>query len=171
MPCLVGREKEVDTMKRVHGNSLLLRLAGMLLFAVAAAGQSATPELRQPDGTIQVATKSIAVGVGATWGDGTLTFKGKDHAFTVKGLSLTDLGVGDATVKGNVYNFTKLEDFAGKYTVTEPNFELGGAGPPWSRFYSGMILANDKGVFVQIWVVRVGPHLRLIDNAVEVSLK
>jgi glyceraldehyde 3-phosphate dehydrogenase len=40
-------------MKRVHGNSLLLRLAGMLLFAVAAAGQSATPELRQPDGTIQ----------------------------------------------------------------------------------------------------------------------
>jgi hypothetical protein len=34
-----------------------------------------------------------------------------------------------------------------------------------------MILANENGVFVQIWVVREGPHLRLIDNAVEVSLK
>ncbi len=158
-------------MKRVHGNSLLLRLAGMLLFAVAAAGQSATPELRQPDGTIQVTTTSIAVGVGATWGDGTLTFKGKDHAFTVKGLSLTDLGIGNAAVKVNVYNLRKLEDFAGKYAVTEPHFELGGAGPPWSRSYIGMILANEKGVFVQIWVVREGPHLRLIDNAVEVSLK
>lgn len=164
-------EKEVDTMKRVRGNALLLSLAGIVLCAVAAAGQSATPELKQPDGTIQVATKSIAVGVGVTWGDGTLNFKGKDHAFTVKGLSLTDLGMGDATVKGNVYKLSKLVDFAGTYTVTEPNFELGGAGPPWSRFYSGMILANDKGVFVQIWVVRAGPHLRLIDNTVEVSLK
>ena len=158
-------------MKRVHGNALLRGLAGMMVLAVAAAGQSATREVKQPDGTIQVATKSVAVGVGITWGDGTLTFKGKDHTFAVKGLSLTDLGIGDATVKGNVYNLSKLEDFAGKYTVTEPDFELGGAGPPWSRFYTGMILANDKGVFVQIWVVRQGPHLRLMDNAVEVSLK
>jgi len=158
-------------MKRVHGNALLRGLAGMMVLAVAAAGQSATREVKQPDGTIQVATKSVAVGVGITWGDGTLTFKGKDHTFAVKGLSLTDLGIGDATVKGNVYNLSKLEDFAGKYTVTEPDFELGGAGPPWSRFYTGIILANDKGVFVQIWVVRQGPHLRLMDNAVEVSLK
>jgi hypothetical protein len=164
-------EKEVDTMKRVRGNALSFSLAGIVLFAVAAAGESTAPEMKRPNGTIQVATKSIALGVGVTWGDGTLTFEGKEHAFAVKGLSLTDLGMGDATVKGNVYNLSKLEDFAGKYTVTEPNFELGGTGPPWSRFYSGMILANDKGVFVQIWVVRAGPHLRLIDNAVEVSLK
>jgi hypothetical protein len=143
----------------------------MMVVAAAAAGQSATPEVRQPNGTIQVATKSIAVGVGVTWGDGTLTFKGKDHAFTVKGLSLTDLGIGEATVKGNVYNLGKLEDFAGKYTVTEPEVKLGGAGPPWSRSYVGVILANDKGVLVQIWVVREGPQLRLMDNAVEVSLK
>jgi hypothetical protein len=158
-------------MKQVHGNALLLSLAGTMLFAVAAAGQSATPGLKQPDGSIQVTTKSIAVGVGVTWGDGTLTFKGKDHAFTVKGMTFTDLGIGEATVKGNVYNLSKLEDFAGRYTATEPNFELGGAGPPWSRSYTGMILANDKGVFVQIWLVREGPRLRLKNNAVEVSLK
>jgi hypothetical protein len=34
-----------------------------------------------------------------------------------------------------------------------------------------MILANDKGAFVQLWVVREGPQLRLMNNAVEVSLK
>jgi hypothetical protein len=34
-----------------------------------------------------------------------------------------------------------------------------------------MILANDKGAFVQLRVVREGPQLRLMNNAVEVSLK
>ena len=135
-------------MTRIHGNALLLRVAGVMLVAVAAAGHSATAELKQPNGTIQVATKSIAVGVGVTWGDGTLTFKGKDHGFTVKGLSLTDLGIGAAIVKGNVYDLSKLDDFAGKYTPTEPIFQLGSAGP-WSTSYRGMILANDKGVVVQ----------------------
>jgi hypothetical protein len=158
-------------MRRVTGNGLLLVLGGMMPFAVAAAGQSEKPEPKQPNGTIQVATKSVAVGVGVTWGEGTLTFEGKDHSFAVKGLSLSDLGIGEATVKGNVYDLSKLGDFAGKYTPPEPRFQLGGAGPSWSRSYRGMVLANDKGVVVQIWVVREGPHLRLIDNAVEVSLK
>jgi len=143
----------------------------MATFAVAAAGQSTTPEVRQPNGTIQAATKSVAVGAGVIWGDGTLTFEGKDHPFSIKNLSLTDLGIGNATVKGNVYNLGKLDDFAGTYRVAEPDFALGGAGPPWSGSYRGMILRNDKDVVVQIWLVREGPHLHLIDNAVQVRLK
>jgi hypothetical protein len=150
---------------------LLLALVGMTSFAVAAAGQSTTGEVRQPDGTIQVATTSVAVGAGVTWGDGTLTFGGKEHPFSVKNLSLTDLGIGNATVKGNVYNLGNLEDFAGTYTVAEPDFALGGPGPPWSSSYRGLILRNPKGVVAQIWVVREGLHLHLIDNAVEVQLK
>ena len=158
-------------MRRVHGKALLLGLAGIMSFAVAAAGQSATPEVKQPNGRIQVATTSVAVGVGVTWGNGTLSFEGKDHAFTVKGLSLTDLGVGNAAVKGNIYSLTRLEDFAGRYSPAEPDFALGGAGPPWSSSYRGMILRNDKGVVAQIWLAREGAHLQLIDNAVEVRLK
>jgi hypothetical protein len=38
-------------MKRVHGNALLFGLAGTILFAVAAGGQSATAEVKQPDGS------------------------------------------------------------------------------------------------------------------------
>lgn len=157
-------------MRHVHGKARLLGLAGMLSFAVAAAGESATPGAKQPDGTIQVATTSVAVGVGVTWGKGTLTFQGKDHHFTVKNLTHPDIGIGNAVVKGNIYNLSKLEDFAGDYKVTKPEFPLGGAGPPWSSS-SGLILANEKGVVAQIWVAQEGPHLRLIDNAVEVRLK
>jgi hypothetical protein len=158
-------------MKQAHGNALLFGLAGTVLFSVAAAGQPATPEMKQPVGTIQVATTSVAVGVGVTWGDGTLTFQGKDHPFTVKNLTHPDIGIGNAAVKGNIYNLSTLENFAGNYSVTEPDFTLGGEGPPWSSSYRGLILANEKGVVAQIWVAREGPHLRLIDNAVEVRLK
>jgi hypothetical protein len=45
-------------MRRVYGKALLFGLAGMTSFAVAAAGQSATPEVKQPNGTIQVATNA-----------------------------------------------------------------------------------------------------------------
>jgi hypothetical protein len=158
-------------MRRLHGKALLLGLAGMTWLAHAASGQSPTREVRQPNGTIQLATTSVAVGAGVTWGDGTLTFRGKDHTFSVKNLSLTDLGIGNAAVKGNVYNLGTLEDFAGTYRVAEPDFALGGPGPPWSKSYRGMILRNDNGVVVQIWLAREGPHLHLIDNAVEVRLK
>jgi hypothetical protein len=168
--CSWGAEKEVDTMRRLHGKALLLGLAGMTSFAFAAAGQS-TREVKQPNGTIQVATTSVAVGAGVTWGAGTLTFQGKDHSFSVRNLSLTDLGIGNAAVKGNVYDLARVEDFAGTYRVAEPDFALGGAGPPWSSSYRGMILRNDKGVVLQIWLAREGPHLHLIDNAVEVRLE
>jgi hypothetical protein len=158
-------------MRHDHGKALLLGLAGITSFAVAAAGQSTTPGAKRPNGTIQVATTSVAVGVGVTWGDGTLTFQGKDHPFTVKNLTHPDIGIGNAAVKGNIYNLSKLEDFAGNYTVGEPDFALGGAGPPWSSSYRGLILANEKGVVAQIWIAREGLHLRLIDGMVEVRLK
>ena len=68
----------------VHRKARLLGLAGLTSFAVAAAGQATPPEVKQPSGQIQVATTSVAVGAGVTWGGGTLTFRGKDHAFSVK---------------------------------------------------------------------------------------
>jgi hypothetical protein len=158
-------------MKKITGNMWLLVLGAMMSYAAAAAGQSEKLEPKQPNGTIQAATRSAGLGVGVTGGEGALTFEGKDHPFSIEGLSFGDIGVGEATVKGNVYNLSKLEDFAGKYTPTKPSFQLGGAGPPWSSSYRGLILANDKGVVAQIWVVEEGPHSRLKDSPVEVRLK
>jgi hypothetical protein len=158
-------------MRNVTRNMQLLVLGAVMSFAAAAAGESEKPEPKQPNGTLQAATRSAGLGVGVTGGEGTLTFEGKDHRFAIEGLSFGDVGVGEATVKGNVYNLSKLDDFAGKYTPTKPSFQLGGAGPPWSSSYRGLILANDKGVVAQIWVVEEGPHSRLKDGPVEVRLK
>jgi hypothetical protein len=157
--------------KITRNTTLPLALGMMMSIAVAAVGQSEKPESKQPNGTIQAATRSAGLGVGVTGGEGTLTFEGKDHRFSIEGLTFGDIGVGEATVKGNIYNLTKLEDFAGKYAPTKPSFQLGGAGPSWSSSYRGLILANDKGVVAQIWVVEEGPHSRLKDGPVEVRLR
>jgi hypothetical protein len=44
-------------------------------------------QIPTPSGTVNISAQSIAVGIGINWGTGTLTYKGKDYLFTVKGLS------------------------------------------------------------------------------------
>src|SRR5262249_10651935 len=81
------------------------------VFATTAmSGESATPS-----GKVSIQSRSIAAGVGVTWGDGRLSFKGKDYAFTVNGLSLVDWGISRASANGEVYNLTDVAMFAGNY--------------------------------------------------------
>ena len=49
-------------------------------------GRAATPS-----GKVSIESRSIAAGIGVTWGDGKLSFKGKDYAFTIDGLSVGGL--------------------------------------------------------------------------------
>ena len=80
----------------------MMVMAGVLLSAVMAFSQEG-----KPSGTLTLESKSIAVGVGVSWGDGPLTFEGKKH------LSVVDLGVSKASATGEVFNLKKLEDFSG----------------------------------------------------------
>ena len=58
----------------------LLALGCLAVFSMVMAAEQA------PSGTIKLTSKSVAVGIGVTWGDGTLTFGGKPYAFSVEGL-------------------------------------------------------------------------------------
>ena len=49
----------------------------------------------QPDATIKLHGGSVAVGIGYSWGGGTLTYKGKTYEVEVKGLSVGDVGATD----------------------------------------------------------------------------
>ena len=66
-----------------------------LLGAVAATAQQA------PSGKVTIESKTIAVGVGVSWGDGKLTYQGKEYPFSVDGLSVADLGVSKASAVGS----------------------------------------------------------------------
>src|SRR5713101_1694623 len=65
----------------------------------------------KPSGTVTIESKSVALGVGVTWGDGKLSYQGKTRTFSVKGLSVVDVGVSKVSASGKVFNLNKLEDF------------------------------------------------------------
>ena len=147
-------------------------LVAALNSPIAWGEDSAGPEPKQPSGTVMVATKSIgAIGVGVTWGDGTLTFGDKDYQFSLKGLSFIDLGIASATVKGNVYDLNNVADFAGDYEAADPGFPLGGEKPSWNPKDEGLTLRNNKGVVVHVWTVQDVPRLRVLRGGVQVTLK
>ena len=55
----------------------LLALGGLAVVTMVMAAEPA------PSGTVKLTSKAVAVGVGVSWGDGTLTFGGKPYAFSV----------------------------------------------------------------------------------------
>src|SRR5262249_44474962 len=87
----------------------------LLLFVVALATTAISGEARKPSGRVTMESRSIAAGVGVTWGDGKLTFNGKDYPFTINGLSVVDWGISRASAAGDVYNLTEVSKFAGPY--------------------------------------------------------
>jgi hypothetical protein len=73
----------------------------MVVATTAVAAEKATPS-----GKVTIQSTSIAAGIGVTWGDGKLTFKGKEYPFSVDGLTLVDWGISKASANGDVYNLS-----------------------------------------------------------------
>jgi len=123
-------------------------MLGVMLAAVTAGAQET------PSGKVAIETKSIAVGIGVSWGDGKLTYQGKDHSFTVNGLSVVDVGVSKVSTTGNVYHLKKLSDFAGNYAAAEAGAALG-AGK------SAVAMRNQNGVVMELTSTATGIQFTL----------
>ncbi len=133
-------------------------MLGVMLTAVIAGAQET------PSGKVAIETMSIAVGIGVTWGDGKLTYQGNDHAFTVNGLSVVDVGVSKVSTTGNVYHLKKLSDFGGNYAAAEAGAALG-AGK------SAVAMRNQNGVVMELTSTATGIQFTLAPKGVEIKLK
>jgi hypothetical protein len=132
-------------------------VAGMAISAGAAEGP-------KPSGKVVIESRSIAAGIGVTWGDGKLSFGGKELPFSIDGLTLVDFGISKASASGEVYNLTDLSKFDGTYVAAEAGFALaGGVG--------GMALRNQNGVVMHIRSVSQGAKLQLGSSGLSVKLK
>jgi hypothetical protein len=118
----------------------------------------------KPSGKVTIETKSIAAGVGVTWGDGKLSFKGKEYPFSVDGLTLVDFGIAKASAVGDVYNLTDVSKFEGLYAAAEAGFALAGG-------MGGMVLRNQNGVIMHLRSVSQGARLQLGTSGLSVKLK
>ncbi len=137
----------------------MLIVATVLFLAVTADAQD-----KKPDATVKLSQGQIAVGIGFSWGGGTLTYQGKEYPFKITGLSIIDVGVTRAEASGDVYNLTKLEDFNGTYTSVAAEGTLGGGG--------GVVaMKNQNGVTIKLVATTQGANIKLALDGVKYTLK
>jgi len=136
-----------------------------VLFVVAALATTvAAAEGPKPSGKVTIESRSIAAGIGVTWGDGKLSFEGKEYPFSIDGLTLVDFGISKASAAGDVYNLTDVEKLGGTYAAAEAGFALAGG-------MGGVVLRNQNGVIMHLRSVSQGAKLQLGPSGLTIKLK
>jgi len=138
------------------------RIALFLVLALATTAVAA--EKATPSGKVSIESRSIAAGVGVTWGDGNLNFKGKVYPFSIDGLSLVDWGIAKVSATGDVYNLTDPAKLAGTYVAAEAGLTLAGG-------MGGMVLRNENGVVLHIRSTSRGARLTLGTSGLRITMK
>ena len=113
--------------------------------------------------TVKLGGGWIALGVGANWGDGMLTFDGYEYPFSIKGLSIWDFGAAGFTGSGTVHNLTRAEDFNGKYTTVGGLLTVLADG-------STLTMRNEKGVSIDLVIATPGFKVSLGEGGIEMEI-
>ncbi len=153
---------------RIPSLPALLVTAGLaatgLACSFAMAQAAADPMQPGPiDGTVVLSSNAVAVGVGYEWGSGVLHYHGHQYQFSVKGLSVADVGVAKVRAHGRVYGLHRIADFSGNYGAATGEATVGtGLG--------GQILKNGKGVELRLDQVTKGARLTGAAGGVDITL-
>lgn len=142
-----------------RGMISLITIGSLLLLVSLALTQEP-----KPSGTLTLSERSVALGVGYSWGSGVLTYQGKEHRFSIEGLSVAEVGAREVEATGTVYHLTKLEDFNGTYAAVGAEAVVGGgAGITTMR--------NQNGVVINLTGVGQGLNFKLGPDGVKFTLK
>jgi hypothetical protein len=139
-------------------------VAGAFLLGMVGASYAEEAMKAKPDATLRLESKSVAAGVGFSWGDGTLHYKGHTYKLKVDGLTVGSVGAVKVEAKGDVYNLKKLSDFDGNYTAVTGEATVGlGAG--------GLIMKNQNGVEIRMTSTTQGANLTAGVSGVSLAVK
>src|SRR5262245_24921314 len=116
-------------------------LSAAALSIVLFAGASASAQKPAPDATIEFSGGAVAVGVGFSWGGGTVTYQGKAYPIQVSGLSALDVGASKYSASGTVTGLKQIKDIEGTYVAGEIGATVAGGA-------SASSMKNDKGVTI-----------------------
>jgi hypothetical protein len=118
----------------------------------------------KPDATLKLHGGSVAVGIGYSWGGGTLTYKGKTYDVEVTGLSVGDVGASKIEASGEVFHLKKLEDFDGNYTAAAAGATVGGGA-------AASAMKNQNGVTIHLVSTTQGVKFALAAAGVSLKIK
>jgi hypothetical protein len=120
-----------------------------------------------PDGTLKITSRMVAPGIGLSWGDGILNYKGRDIPFTFQANGLfrdVDEKITAAELSGQVFNLKSAADFSGNYQKAETESSESGAT-------SRATLKNQNDVVVNLVSTVEGRKFNLSREGLNVELK
>src|ERR1700690_1823477 len=131
-------------------HKLFLSLFAIVFVSGIAAADSASsaPPVAEgaiPSAYVWLSGGSIAIGIGYTWGHGTL-YNSKDqkqYKFKLSGVSVADVGGAGITAEGEVYNLATPADLSGNYTAVTAGLTIIEGG-------SVAYLKNENGVVIAL---------------------
>ena len=139
-------------------------VASAFLLGMVGAARAEEAMKAKPDATMRLQSKSVAAGVGFSWGDGTLHFKGHTYKLKVDGLTVGSVGASKIEAKGDVYHLAKLSDFDGNYTAVTGEATIGGGA-------GGLIMKNQNGVEIRMTSTTQGANLTAGVSGVSLAVK
>jgi membrane-bound inhibitor of C-type lysozyme len=144
----------VDRKRRVVQG--LIAAAALVLTVGPARAEDTT-------GKVTIETMSAGAGLGVTWGDGVLEYRGEKYPFTVRGFDIGDVGVAKVIANGMVFNLKNVEDFSGMFAAAVAGATFGaGAG-------SGAMYNNNS--VTMVWTgTNQGLNFTLAHSGVNVQL-
>jgi hypothetical protein len=133
--------------------------------SVAEAASAPVAEGAIPSAYVWLSGGSVAIGIGYTWGHGTLYFSKdqKQYKFKLSGVSVADVGGAGITAEGEVYNLTSPADLSGDYSAVTAGVTIIEGG-------SVAYLKNDKGVVIKLHSQTGGLRFNLSANGMHITL-
>lgn len=117
-----------------------------------------------PNATLSLESTSVAIGIGYSWGEGEVTYQGKQYDVDVSGMSVVDLGVSTLSIAGDVYHLEKLEDLNGTYFAVSAGIAVAGGG-------EGTYMKNQNGVVIKLAAAQEGVKLKLGAEGIKLKVK
>jgi hypothetical protein len=138
--------------------------------AVAAEGASSAPAPVAagsiPSAYVWLSGGSVAIGIGYSWGHGTL-YNSKDqkqYKFKISGVSVADVGAAGLNAEGEVYNLASPADLSGNYSAVTAGVTIIEGG-------SVAYLKNDNGVVIKLHSQTGGLRFNLSANGMHITLQ
>ena len=150
-------------MQKIGLGRLMVCVAVAVLFAFVSV-QGFAAEEKKHDATISFETGSVAVGIGFSWGSGTLNVKGTKYPLKVSGMSVGKVGITKASAIGTVYNLNRPEDINGTYMGVGAGATVGGGG-------GAVTMKNQNGVVIEVGSVSEGLSVAIGTGGVTIKIE
>ena len=154
-------------LPQVEVSMMSRKLFGLTAGTILLLSQILSASAEEADGSIKITTRMVAPGIGLSWGDGILTYKGQEIPFTFQANGLfrkVDENITAAELSGQVFNLKTAADFAGNYQKAQEQDADSAAG-------SSATMRNEKGVVVNLVSIVEGRKFNLSREGLKVELK